>query len=179
MIGAQRQLLRRKARFRALYATEALEAPQKLAEIMSSVADGEEARVLAQAPVKLLIIDGRTALLPLTVSEDERQYQSVIVNGSALVDALQTLFEALWRQAAPLRGRGQIPDLSLLREEGLLAADQELIELLGAGMTDEAIARHYGVSVRTLRRRVREIQDRLGSVGRFQAGVRAAQRGWL
>ncbi|MET9382545.1 helix-turn-helix transcriptional regulator [Streptomyces sp. NPDC002928] len=177
--GAQAKLLRRKTRFRTLYASDALEAPQKLAEIMESVAAGEEARVVAEAPLKLLIVDGRTALLPLTVSEDERRHRSVIVNGSALVDALKALFEALWWQAAPLRGRGRTPDLALLREDGLLSAEQELIELLGAGMTDEAIARHYGVSVRTLRRRVRELQDRLGSVGRFQAGVRAAQRGWL
>lgn len=53
------------------------------------------------------------------------------------------------------------------------------MDLLGAGMTDEAIARKCGVSVRTLRRRVRVLQDRLGSTGRFQAGVRAAHRGWL
>lgn len=46
-------------------------------------------------------------------------------------------------------------------------------------MKDEAIARHLGVSLRTLRRRVSDLQERLGAASRIQLGVRAAQRGWV
>lgn len=72
-----------------------------------------------------------------------------------------------------------MPDQTLAQKEGLTAAEQYLVELLASGITDEAIARHLGVTARTLRRRIRDLHDRLGSSGRFQAGVRAAQRGWL
>lgn len=179
MAEAEAEALARGVRFRSLYAAEVLDNPSRLAHITAMVARGEEARILADAPLKLLLIDGRAALLPLTVGESVRGHRAVVVHGSSLVNALQALFEALWKQGAPVRARGRFPDRELLRDGGLTADEQELVELLGAGMTDESIARQYGVSVRTLRRRVRILQDRLGSTGRFQAGVRAAQRGWL
>ncbi|WP_432181568.1 helix-turn-helix transcriptional regulator [Streptomyces sp. NBC_00063] len=166
-------------RSRVLYDAQGLDHAGKFPRAMAAVAAGEQVRVVASAPLKLLLVDGRVALLPLTGSESGQRHRSVVVHGSTLTDALQELFEVVWRQAAPLRGRGQLPDGRLAREEGLTAAEQELVELLGSGLTDEVIARHLGVSDRTLRRRVRELQDRLGSTGRFQAGVRAAQRGWL
>ncbi|MFF7545213.1 hypothetical protein ACFZCU_16550 [Streptomyces canus] len=46
-------------------------------------------------------------------------------------------------------------------------------------MKDEAVARHLGVSLRTLRRRVSELQERLGAASRLQLGMRACQRGWV
>lgn len=177
--AAEAGALARGVRFRSLYATEVLEHPPRLAQITSMVGHGEEARILTEAPLKLLLIDGHAALLPLSAGEGVRDHRALVVRGSALVDALQALFEALWKQGAPVRGRGAFPDGDLLRDGRLGADEQELMELLGSGMTDEAIARKFGVSVRTVRRRVRVLQDRLGSTGRFQAGVRAAQRGWL
>lgn len=179
MAAAEAEALARGVRFRSLYAVEVLDNPARMDHVTVMIAAGEQARVLAEAPLKLLLIDGRAALLPLTVGESVRGHRALVVRGSALVDALQALFEALWKQGAPVRARGRFPDRGLLHDGGLTAEEQELVELLGAGMTDESIARQSGVSVRTLRRRVRALQDRLGSTGRFQAGVRAAQRGWL
>ncbi|MGX1668137.1 helix-turn-helix transcriptional regulator [Streptomyces sp. NPDC055400] len=166
-------------RSRVLYDARVLADAGRFTRAMAAVAAGEQVRVVASAPLKLLLVDGRMALIPLTGSETRQRHRSVVVHGSTLTDALQELFEVVWRQASPLRARGQLPDRRLAREEGLTAAEQELVELLGSGLTDEVIARHLGVSDRTLRRRVRELQDRLGSTGRFQAGVRVAQRGWL
>jgi DNA-binding NarL/FixJ family response regulator len=40
------------------------------------------------------------------------------------------------------------------------------------------IARHLGVSGRTLRRRIAQVQEQLGATSRFQAGLRAGRRGW-
>lgn len=179
MAEAEAEALARGVRFRSLYAAEVLDNPARLAHITAMVAGGEEARVLTEAPLKLLLIDGRAALLPLTLGESVHGHRALVVHGSALVGALQALFEALWKQGAPIRGRGRFPDRELLSDGGLGPDEQQLMDLLGAGMTDETIARQFGVSVRTLRRRVRVLQDRLGSTGRFQAGVRAAQRGWL
>jgi DNA-binding NarL/FixJ family response regulator len=131
---------------------------------------GEQARVLPTVPLKLLVVDGCRALLPLTASA-AGGYCAVVVWHSAVTEALQKLFELAWQQATPL---GQpVSDGELTEDE------RTLTRLLAAGMKDEAVARHLGVSLRTLRRRVSDLQERLGAASRFQLGMRAAQRGWV
>lgn len=53
----------------------------------------------------------------------------------------------------------------------------EAIALLATGLTDTAVARHLGVSVRTVRSDVAAMMQRMAANSRFQAGVRAAQLG--
>ncbi|MEU4519312.1 helix-turn-helix transcriptional regulator [Amycolatopsis sp. NPDC024027] len=57
--------------------------------------------------------------------------------------------------------------------------ERQLLTLLTAGYTDESAAVRLGISVRTVRRLVSGIMNRLGARSRFQAGVKAADRGWL
>jgi adenosylmethionine-8-amino-7-oxononanoate aminotransferase len=52
-------------------------------------------------------------------------------------------------------------------------------DLLDTGLTDEAAARQLGVSVRTVRRQMAALMGKLGASSRFQAGHKAAERGWL
>ena len=59
----------------------------------------------------------------------------------------------------------------------LSTRDQQLLALLAAGLTDQAIARKLGVALRTVERRVRRLMDGLGARTRFQAGLQAAARG--
>lgn len=54
-----------------------------------------------------------------------------------------------------------------------------MLRLLSLGATDEFAAAQLGISVRTVRRMVAQIMNRLGARSRFQAGVKAADRGWL
>ncbi|MEU1943079.1 helix-turn-helix transcriptional regulator [Streptomyces sp. NPDC020125] len=171
-LDLQSEVLRRGVAYRTLYSITSLESPDLLAYAEGMVALGEQARVLPTVPMKLLVVDGRTAMLPLTSADVGLAYSAVIVRHSALTDALQTLFETFWQQGTPLSGT---PDDG---DEELSAADHRLVGLLAAGMKDEAIARHLGVSLRTLRRRVSDLQLRLAATGRFQVGVRAAHRGW-
>ncbi|MFE5123316.1 helix-turn-helix transcriptional regulator [Streptomyces sp. NPDC056669] len=171
-LDLQSEVLRRGVAYRTLYSITSLESPDLLAYAEGMVALGEQARVLPTVPMKLLVVDGRTAMLPLTSADVGLAYSAVIVRHSALTDALQTLFETFWQQGTPL---SRTPDDG---DEELSAADHRLVGLLAAGMKDEAIARHLGVSLRTLRRRVSDLQLRLAATGRFQAGVRAAHRGW-
>jgi len=69
--------------------------------------------------------------------------------------------------------------------EDLAVAQKSLVALgqrLGmpvAGATDEVVAAQLGVAVRTVRRTVATLMNRLGARSRFQAGVKAAGRGWL
>ena len=172
---AELGLLRRGVRFRALYASEVLDEPALAARIQWMSEQGEQARVLPQVPMKLLIVDREMAIMPMTDSTDGQSLTSVVVARSALTDGLQATFEQLWSSASPIRlsSRAQ----STLGE--LDAGDAQLLDLLAAGMKDDAIARYLGISVRTLRRRVAGLLDALDSTGRFQAGVRAAKRNWI
>ncbi|MDP9611903.1 MULTISPECIES: LuxR C-terminal-related transcriptional regulator [Streptomyces] len=46
-------------------------------------------------------------------------------------------------------------------------------------LTDSAVARQLGMSDRTVRRVVAQLMERLGAQSRFEAGVRAVERGWI
>ncbi|WP_329259449.1 LuxR C-terminal-related transcriptional regulator [Streptomyces sp. NBC_01478] len=169
-VDLQADLLKRGIVSRGIYAATALEDPNALSRAWNMVELGEQARVLPSVPLKLLVVDGRRALLPLT-SSAAGGYCAVVVWHSAVTEALQKLFELAWQQATPLGRPGGNGELS--------EDEQALTRLLAAGLKDEAVARHLGVSLRTLRRRVSDLQERLGAASRFQLGLRAAQRGWL
>ena len=168
--SAELGLLDRGVRFRAIYAADVLDHPGWVDRLRSMAERGEQARVLPRVPVKLLIVDGTTAILPLGGNGPSTpgQARAVVVTDSALTSALQVLFDQLWGQATPLR----------LTESASTDPVTTLINLLASGMKDEAIARQLGVSGRTLRRRIAEVQDQLGATSRFQAGLQAARRGW-
>ncbi|MFD7998195.1 response regulator transcription factor [Streptomyces mirabilis] len=169
-VDLQADLLSRGIVSRGIYAATGLEDPKVLSRALSMVELGEQARVLPTVPLKLLVVDGCRALLPLTASA-AGGYCAVVVWHSAVTEALQKLFELAWQQATPL---GQpVSDGELTEDE------RTLTRLLATGMKDEAVARHLGVSLRTLRRRVSDLQERLGAASRFQLGMRAAQRGWV
>jgi DNA-binding NarL/FixJ family response regulator len=93
-----------------------------------------------------------------------------------LLDSLVALFESVWQHAVEVKPRTEAAQLLTGTPEGEL---RQLAHLLAAGMTDVAIARHLGISERTLRRRLKDLMDELGVDSRFVAGVRAAARGWL
>jgi hypothetical protein len=168
--SAELALLDRGVRFRAIYAAEVLDHPDWVERLRSMAERGEQSRVLPHVPVKLLIVDGTTAILPLAGDGPSTpgQARAVVVTDSALTNALQALFDQLWGQATPLR----------LAEPATVDPDTTLINLLASGMKDEAIARQLGVSGRTLRRRIAQVQEQLGATSRFQAGLQAGRRGW-
>jgi DNA-binding NarL/FixJ family response regulator len=61
----------------------------------------------------------------------------------------------------------------------LNADDRQLLGMLAAGMSDAAIARQFGVSARTARRRTRRLLERLHAATLFQAGAAAVRDGHL
>jgi DNA-binding NarL/FixJ family response regulator len=54
-----------------------------------------------------------------------------------------------------------------------------VVRLLAEGMTDEGVSRRIGVSLRTVRRIASDLMTRLTARSRFEAGVKAAQLGWI
>ncbi len=89
-----------------------------------------------------------------------------IVRDIAAVSALIDFFDCQWESADPDDARPP-------------RAEAEVLRLLAAGMKHEVIARQLGLSPRTVGRRIDDAYDRLGAVSAFQAGLRAARRGWI
>jgi len=86
---------------------------------------------------------------------------------------LLALFQSVWNRALPLGGPRRRDS------EGLGPQREQVLRLLAAGHTDDAIARRLGVSVRTARRVASDLLSKLNAQSRFQAGARAVARGWL
>lgn len=131
---------------------------------------GARVRTTSLLPTRILIYDRRTAIVPLDAQNTARG--AVVVRDLPLLNLLNHLFELYWDQATPLDAcRTQPMELSDL--------ERTVLRLMAAGQLDEAISRHIGLSVRTTRRIISDLTRRLGAGSRFQAGVRAAVRGWI
>lgn len=140
-------------------------------ELNRDIAHGDSARVLAGTPIKLGLFDDRYGLVPLEI-EPAALESIVIIHRSALLSGLSVLFETLWEHALPLHV--EVDKLAGPTEE-----EAALLQFLVAGLPDESAARQLGISYSTLQRRLRRLMIRLGATTRFQAGLRAANLGWL
>jgi sugar-specific transcriptional regulator TrmB/DNA-binding CsgD family transcriptional regulator len=172
---SQDTALRRGVAVRGIYDVSAFETPGLLEAARELVRDGEQARV-ASVPIKLVIVDSRIAMLPLTSDDQHAAQSAVVVHQSTLLDALISLFETVWRSAAPLHWTGaDLPHA----DERLTSVDAEILSLLSAGLKDETIARQLGLSLRSLQRRLRELFESFGARTRFQAGFTVSREGVL
>jgi DNA-binding Lrp family transcriptional regulator len=161
-------LLRSGRRSSAIYDVQVFE---KAPEIIRRRAEaGERVRLLTDVPTRLAVLGSSAALIceRFDVFDDRR----LVLRQHAMVASLILLFEHLWDKAMPVPGH----DGEAYDEEG---TRRLLLTQLAGGAKDEQIARAFGISVRTVRRRVAGLLDELGAASRFQAGVEAARRGWL
>jgi DNA-binding CsgD family transcriptional regulator len=169
------ELLRRGIRYRIIYDRQAVSVPGRLPDLAVSFALGEQSRV-SDVPMKLVLSDQPLALLPLR-SDDLQRW--LLVRDEALVGALSALFDAYWERAVPLRVSGPLHEPATDGHEIPSDAERDVLQLLVGGLTDQAMADHFGVHLRTVRRRLHTLMTRLDAATRFQAGYQAARRGWL
>jgi DNA-binding CsgD family transcriptional regulator/sugar-specific transcriptional regulator TrmB len=135
---------------------------------------GAEIRCAPVVPSRMIVIDRSVAIVPLD-PEDPRK-GALVVQEPGLVAPLLALFEQAWESADPLdpvAGGPQGEDFQPSAQE------RALLKLLAAGLTDEGAAKRLGISVRTARRIMAGLMDRLDASSRFEAGYRAAERNWL
>lgn len=162
--------------FRTVFDSALMEDPAQVARILRGVDEGEKAR-LGEVPLKMSIVDREVAVLPLLHEGEETPEAVVLVRQSVLLESLVALFEAVWSTAIEVK-RGDLV-ASSSASDPTERRNRELLRLLSTGMTDAAMARQLGVSERTVRRRIKGLLDTLGVHTRFQAAVRAVERGWL
>lgn len=174
------EVLARGVTCRSIYDTTALEVPGRDTSVKRLVAAGEQARAISGVPMKVAIVDRRIALLPLNMHALDEYLEGVVVHPSSLLDALVALFEALWERSLPLT-LSDAPADSRTEEKGedISPRDQNILSLLSAGLSDQAVARQLGVGIRTVQRRINVLMDRLNARTRFQASLLASKKGWL
>lgn len=165
--------------YRCLYGRSSLDVPGKLESIKSLVGAGEQARVASSLPLKMVMGDDSVAMLPLDAAPASIT-AAVVVHPSALLSSLRLMFDALWQTALPVGDAG--PDRGLSVEDGagdgVPPLERDIIQLLVAGLTDQAIGRQLGLAERTVQRKVRALMSTMDVSNRLQLCIRLAQKGW-
>jgi hypothetical protein len=169
--------IRRGVRYRAILDRAALDEPGMVEAILQGLASGEQIRVAENVPVKLLIADDALAMLPLA-AERNTAPESVLVHAGGLLSALIAYFEIAWERAYPLFANRAGDDLVEMRPGAVDELDGQILALLLAGMTDQALAGQLGLSLRTVQRRIRALMDKAGVDTRIQLGWHAGRNGW-
>ncbi len=156
--------LRRGVRYRVLFP----DAARLSGQLNQLSLAGAEVRTEAEVPMEGVVIDGVVAVLPADGAG------AAVFRLPGVVASIVGLFERIWPGATPL-----IPADPDAVGSGLTSRERALLDLLCSGATDESAGARLGISVRTVRRMVADIMNRLGARSRFQAGVKLADRGWL
>ncbi|MCX5383351.1 helix-turn-helix transcriptional regulator [Streptomyces sp. NBC_00083] len=169
MLLRDKEMAGRNIEVEVLYQRRAAEVPYVAAYLMDAARRGREARTAEFLPIRMILFDDDLAVLPINPADSSEG--ALAVHGRALMATLHAFYDHCWHNATlprrPQEGRASRPALD----------SQELIvvRLLADGVKDEVIARHLGVSSRTLSRLISGLLERLGVQTRFQAALRIAE----
>jgi len=160
------------AQLRILYPARARSSRGVCDHARWAVARGAAVRTAAVPPPNMLIFDRRLVLLP--TNQGDRSKGSALIGDDSVVSALRLSFDQAWSTAEPL---GESADRD--RPPELTDTERLLLQLLATGSTDERAGKQLGMSLRSVRRMTARLMERLDAVSRFEAGCKAARRGWL
>jgi DNA-binding CsgD family transcriptional regulator/sugar-specific transcriptional regulator TrmB len=171
---ADKETLERGLHVRALYQSS-VRSDRRTMEYIRWLTDlGAEVRTAPVIPVRIILIDHTTAVVGHSATP--LSFEIFVIRETGILAPLYEFFNLSWQAAEPLGGAE-----AKVAETEPRPSNQELalLQLLASGSTDEASAKKLGVSVRTVRRMMADLMDRLGATSRFEAGHKATQRGWL
>lgn len=167
------EALRRGVRYCVVVEQGLLERPGFYAAAQEAAQYGETIRATGRLPLRLIVVDRELALIPLASEGRPSVTGALLVHPSGLLDALVALFEHVWQGASSLSAQaGTTAD-----QVDLL--DRQVLDLLLAGLTDQAVGKQLGISLRTVQRRVHALMDRASVTTRIQLGREVERRGWL
>ncbi|MFC9604651.1 MULTISPECIES: helix-turn-helix transcriptional regulator [Streptomyces] len=166
--------LRRGVRIRNVVLAAALDDLPTREYLRELVKRGAQIRVAENITERILVYDGRTALVPVDPQNTARG--ALLAHKSGLVSNIIALFEKIWTQADDL--------LTVTKEAsdavgGLSEIEQQVLISMCTVGKDEAGARELGISVRTYRRHVADLLQSLGAASRAQGALLARERGWI
>jgi hypothetical protein len=167
-----RHYLEQGVEMRSVYPVSYLKRPRGREFLEYLVGLGAKVRIAPSIPFRLIIFDSESAVMG--IDPEDHTVGAVVHHSRAVVRMAMELFLSYWNRAeSPF----QAQELAL--ERNISAQEAEFLQLLVHGATDEQAARKLGVSMRTVRRIAAKLSEQVGASGRFELGVRAAQRGWV
>ncbi|MFF2039444.1 LuxR C-terminal-related transcriptional regulator [Kitasatospora sp. NPDC058170] len=166
-----RDLLERGIKMQTVYLDSIRNDPttRRYAAWLTSI--GGAVRTAPTLPLHMIVIDKAFGVLP--IDPENSAAGALVVQEKSILTGLTGLFESLWEAATPFGVPEERDDRSLTPQE------QALLNLLATGITDEAASKRLGLSLRSVRRLMSDLMSRLGASSRFEAGLRAAEKGWL
>lgn len=148
--------------------------------LRASAAMGSQVRTLPALPTRMIIFDREQAVIATDPSDPSEG--ALLIAHSAAVALFVDLFERYWAEAQPFLDRPDpalSPDASATRAAELSPMELYILRMLSTGVKDDAIARSTGQSVRTVRRVISALSEKVGARGRFDLALHAAARGWV
>ena len=130
----------------------------------------DENRQLAALPVKVMIYDRRTAIIPLDPGDYHKGAWEI--RNPSIVDTLVSLFLQRWERAEPVK-------LAPTPGPALTQRETEIVSLMAEGLTDDTIAARLNISGRSISYAVAGLMERYQVRNRFQLGLLlGAQSTW-
>lgn len=123
---------------------------------------GGEMRWIAEEFKPMILVDSKSALIP----EDSGSAGALLITEPALVTVLARVFGNAWNSAERLADADPAP-------QGLATSAsirESIIEMLISGSPDKTIARHLGISLRSVQAHVATLRTELGASTRAQLG---------
>lgn len=165
------RLRHRGVRMRCIFDTDCLASSHGQDAVERFEKDGFEVRAVHNLPGAMMLVDRGTALLSVDSPDSN---PALMVSDKTIANQLGSAFEAHWTRGVPLAEDGGPGEQSLSRMQ-----QRQILGMLAAGMKDESIARHLGVSLRTLRRSITTMSESAGVPTRFALAVVATKLGWI
>lgn len=164
-------VLSRGVEMRTLYQDSVRNDPATLSYAKWLTEQGGQVRTAPLLPPRSLVFDSRITIIPLQPSDTRAG--ALLTEDPAVVENVVAMFKQAWDMSVPL-GADRTSDPTQLTQ-----TERDVLKLLSTGITDEAVSRRLGVSMRTVRRQMAALMERLEASSRFEAGIKAAHRGWL
>jgi DNA-binding CsgD family transcriptional regulator len=161
-------LLERGVQVRALYLHGHYRQSAPLREHVAwMAAHGSAVRLAPELPLRFMLFDDTAAMVAR--SPDDASAGAAVVHLPGVVRMAEILFERLWHDAVA-------PDMPESRPEtGFTDLELTVLRLMAQGCKDAAVSRRTGLSIRSVRRTVASISERLGTQSRFELGLRCRE----
>ncbi|GAA1375626.1 helix-turn-helix transcriptional regulator [Streptomyces beijiangensis] len=158
----------------ALYSRHLLEIDHLREYLLEAAHHGVDIRLAHFLPQRMLLIDDGLAIVQR--DPDDSSLGAFAIRSIEVVRSLKSFFHYHWSGAVPIQ---QVSTDSIPEKQALTPDELIIIRMLALGAKDESIARHLGVSPRTLSRTLAKLLEHLGVQTRFQAAVKLTQAGLI
>lgn len=132
---------------------------------------GAEVRITHDSFMRLLVFDGRTALISLKQSPEG----AMVVRDPDIVDFAVQAYERTWTVSHPFP-TGYVKDVVMTTSDDVKLS---IMRLLTEGHEVSVIGKRLGISARTCQRHISEIMQRIGARNRVHAGYLISEKGLL